>query len=602
MEQITRDKFPSNGGWKFRQPQFGGWENKMAMVGFDASVKNIIEIRKQNQSISVRHGLSTRYDIVANELVTYNQMVRGITNVPHNPVTVIPKMAPAKSWPKVRHDVTQPQDTYWPRMKGRICITTTFDRNYMEAGKTLIKSIKHYTDCTGIDFKIITSDPVVVQAFGADACHFVSDEIRSRYSNVQYSKDLPKERYYASWYRYEMFSLTEYDRVLCIDSDCLCLNDMSYLFSEELNQYDIISVEDHIVSKCFTHFVPELLRQGLNFAGLNRRMAEGKIDLQPALLVANKRLLDGSWYKRLLQYANTTGFTYSIDEGILNDVVYMDNLKVNLLPLEYDYQDLYQFHVPDLPVPNRPIIVHCQDSKPFKKQKSDLSEYLWKWHDRWWYEHDHVPQKTIVVVMVYNRFENLKLWLNAWKRCQRANAELVVIHNLETHNERYANLCRDIGVRYVPRRNVGFDMGAFQDVCRNRLSGFPNDWDNLLWVSDDCLPLKKNFLPLFLNVLEHGQVPCYEISDQVKRHIRTTGFLVTKDIASRLIFPADPIISREACYLFEHRGVNMYEQIVGMGLSPAMVVPDLKESPLWDTVWWESLGLMNKYKASFPEA
>ena len=42
--------------------------------------------------------------------------------------------------------------------KNKICICTTFDRNYIEAGKTLFSSIKRHTDCTGIDFKVITSD------------------------------------------------------------------------------------------------------------------------------------------------------------------------------------------------------------------------------------------------------------------------------------------------------------------------------------------------------------------------------------------------------------------------------------------------------------
>ena len=49
------------------------------------------------------------------------------------------------------------------RMVGKICITTTFDRKYMAGGKTLFKSIRRHTDCTGIDFKVITTDPEVVK-------------------------------------------------------------------------------------------------------------------------------------------------------------------------------------------------------------------------------------------------------------------------------------------------------------------------------------------------------------------------------------------------------------------------------------------------------
>lgn len=77
-EQITRDKFPSQGGWKFRQPQFGNWENQMALVGFDASVKSIIGARAKNKALSIKHNLSTDYETVANELIQYNRMIRNL--------------------------------------------------------------------------------------------------------------------------------------------------------------------------------------------------------------------------------------------------------------------------------------------------------------------------------------------------------------------------------------------------------------------------------------------------------------------------------------------------------------------------------------------
>ena len=112
-------------------------------------------------------------------------------------------------------------------MAEKICITTTYDRHYQPAGETLFKSIRHYTDCAGIDFKVITADRAVVERIGAEHCHIVTEEIARRYANVKYFKDLPREKYYQSWYRYETFSMTDYDRVICIDSDCLCVADLS---------------------------------------------------------------------------------------------------------------------------------------------------------------------------------------------------------------------------------------------------------------------------------------------------------------------------------------------------------------------------------------
>lgn len=481
----------------------------------------------------------------------------------------------------------------------KICITTTFDRNYKEAGKTLFNSIRRHTDCTGIDFKVITKDIEVVKEFGEDNCHFVDEEIRARYKDVVYYKDLPFERYESSWHRFEIFNMTEYNRVICIDSDCICIRDISYLFSDELNAYDLISVEDHIVSKSFTKSIPELTAVGLDLSGMMDRRKRGEIDLQPAVLIANKSILDGKWYRKLLNFANTSPFIYAIDEGILNTFVYADGLKIKLLPLEWDYQDVYETHIPELPVPSNPIIVHCQQSKPFKKEKSQIDKRLIRWYDLWWEESKPIP-KTIIVILVWNRFENLKLWVNCWNQCFQMNAELVVVHNLETDNKKYSKLCKDNGILYVPRKNKGFDIGAFQDVCKERLSGFPNKWDNLIWITDDCIPMSKNFVEQYLERLTDTDIPCYEISNLVKIHIRTTGFLVTKEISKRLTFPKNPMVTREDCYQFEHKSKTaFYEQVVRMGKRPVMVNNNLKESPLWDSGVRKSLNLMGKHEQIF---
>ena len=309
--------------------------------------------------------------------------------VPRKPVPVFRKSVSVPARPRlapVPASLAVP-GKFLVRAGMKICIASTFNRKYLMGGRTMIKSVRRHTDCTGVDFKIITDDAEVVKAFGPENCHIVTDEIKARYNNVQYSPELPREKYCASWYRYEIFSFEGYDRVICIDSDCICIEDISYLFSADLDPYDLISVEDHIVSKCFLKNVVHLSSLGLRFEGLNRRIQNRQIDVQPALLVANKSIVNKVWYDRLIHFANTHGFTYSIDEGILNEFIYDDNLKIKLLPLEWDYQDLYEIHCPSLRIPRRPVIVHCQESKPFLKEKRTLDRRMQKWHDRWWREH-----------------------------------------------------------------------------------------------------------------------------------------------------------------------------------------------------------------------
>jgi hypothetical protein len=135
---------------------------------------------------------------------------------------------------------------------------------------------------------------------------------------------------------------------------------------------------------------------------------------------------------------------------------------------------------------------------------------------------------------------------------------------------------------YFRRDNIGFDIGSFQDVCSNKIEGFP-DWANMLWCTDDTIPTKKDFVELFLSKLNGHSTPCMEISREVTPHIRTTGFMISRDMASRIVFPADKVTTKDQCYHFEHRGgrQTFFHQLNRMGKRPVMV-SSLPSSPLWD--------------------
>lgn len=191
--------------------------------------------------------------------------------------------------------------------------------------------------------------------------------------------------------------------------------------------------------------------------------------------------------------------------------------------------------------------------------------------------------KIAVVVVVYNRFNNLQHWIDCWKICDQENAQLVVIHNNDRETGRYQELVENSGAIYISRPNVGFDIGAFQDVCQNRLKGFP-EWDRLLWATDDTFPMTTDFVEKFNKCMRPGVgVAAMKISKYVTRHIRTTGFMIDRETAEKLVFPADPVISKIECFLFEHRwkGKIFYNQIISLGLEAVQVADD-QVSPLWD--------------------
>ncbi len=212
---------------------------------------------------------------------------------------------------------------------------------------------------------------------------------------------------------------------------------------------------------------------------------------------------------------------------------------------------------------------------------------------------------TIVAVVVYNRLSNIKTWINCWNQCHKEDAELIIVHNYyndESELKKFKDYCDSKEIRYVPCNKKGFDIGRMQDVFKERLDGFPNNWENLIWCTDDCLPMSKDFVQIFvskLNIPCTG-VACIEISPSVTTHIRTTGFAIKKETSKKITFPADPVTTKEHCYAFEHRGNKQvfYNQVKTLGLQVVQVAP-AASSPLYDTGYWKRLDRQAEHEKVF---
>lgn len=198
-----------------------------------------------------------------------------------------------------------------------------------------------------------------------------------------------------------------------------------------------------------------------------------------------------------------------------------------------------------------------------------------------------VTSKIIVAVIVYNRFDNVKEWIRCWKQSITDNCELVIIHNYRnlTDMRSYRELCVSNGIKYVPRENIGFDIGAFQDVCNYRLQHFPTDFEYLLWCTDDLLPQRKTFLQEYFAAFKPDVASvCYEISKEVNPHIRTTGFMLKRGDLTKVKFNVDPITTKSQCYDFEHRDkTNSFVDQVRAKLGNPVQVCHVEHAPMWDT-------------------
>lgn len=209
-----------------------------------------------------------------------------------------------------------------------------------------------------------------------------------------------------------------------------------------------------------------------------------------------------------------------------------------------------------------------------------------------------------VSVVVYNRIENIKEWISCWNKCEQLGASLNIIHNYDKDSDciPYKKLCEENGINYIPRKNIGMDIGAFQDVCIERLVGFNNKWDVLFWATDDTVPVTKDFLFQYSKQLmdENVGVSCMCISNDVTRHIRTTGFCIKKEVSRKLKFKVDPIKTKSDCYEFEHRGKDHFlNQIESMGLRVSMP-HNRKDGYVWDKNY-PAISLLKKQQKNFSE-
>lgn len=209
--------------------------------------------------------------------------------------------------------------------------------------------------------------------------------------------------------------------------------------------------------------------------------------------------------------------------------------------------------------------------------------------------------RIIVVICIYDRLPNLHRWINAWGKSEQLGAELIVVHNQDIIKPNpFKDLCRANNITYIPRQNVGFETGIIQDVFLNKLK--IKKWDYMLFVTDDTIPVSKNFLIEYIKEVTKPNVgcACMEISGVWTPHIRTTGFMVSRETASKIHWINVPIKTKEQCYFFEHQGFQdtFMSQILNMG-KRVVQLSNIRDSVLWDTDHHEDHKRLSEYNYNF---
>lgn len=208
-----------------------------------------------------------------------------------------------------------------------------------------------------------------------------------------------------------------------------------------------------------------------------------------------------------------------------------------------------------------------------------------------------------IVMCLYSRFENLRRWIHAWNMCDKMGAKLFIVNNQYNGIDInfWSDYCKIRDVNYILRPNIGFETGVIQDVILGNILEEEN-WDILLFITDDTIPMKKDFLKEYIEELKKPGVglSCMQISGVYTPHVRTTGFCITREIANRIQFPYVPIENKEHCYHFEHTGgdLTLMSQVLRMN-KRVVQVSEIEKSGLWDTDYTE-FNRWEEWHTNFP--
>jgi len=183
----------------------------------------------------------------------------------------------------------------------------------------------------------------------------------SKYSQIEELKK--KQMAFGDYTKYEIFSLTEFKKIIFLDSDTIILGNIDYLidFKESFG--------------C----VRELFIDQYN----------------TGVMVIGNKYLNPKITEDLINLTNVYGITEHLDQDIINNY-FID--VITPIPLEYNYLKIYSKQIfQNTGLPDYIKIIHYVVKKPWQQKPLVILEEGTLWTERYWFEY-------------YSKVLKLKLW------------------------------------------------------------------------------------------------------------------------------------------------------------------------------------------------
>jgi len=173
----------------------------------------------------------------------------------------------------------------------------------------------------------------------------------SKYSQIEELKK--KQMAFGDYTKYEIFSLTEFKKIIFLDSDTIILGNIDYLidFKESFG--------------C----VRELFIDQYN----------------TGVMVIGNKYLNPKITEDLINLTNVYGITEHLDQDIINNY-FID--VITPIPLEYNYLKIYSKQIfQNTGLPDYIKIIHYVVKKPWQQKPLVILEEGTLWTERYWFEY-----------------------------------------------------------------------------------------------------------------------------------------------------------------------------------------------------------------------
>ncbi len=286
----------------------------------------------------------------------------------------------------------------------RTAFITLATKDYFLGAKKLFISINELTKSKDFDCFLFSNDPEATVFFGSLVKEVVKMPIIK--DDVKFNPEVPRFKVTLfKMYALKFLEESEYDRVVFLDSDLMCLSSLEFLLKPDLASYQFLAARDFA---SIIYFREEI----------NNLELDPKEIFNTGCFVINRTILDVLNYEKLiLEISNTQNSYDGSDQGYWNYIVQRFKVSFFELPIKFNYPLDVNYPLLFLP----PVIVHFTGEKPWS-----YSNRIPIW-DKKIYQYYNLEERASAQSSLSKDFNRLRLfWLWSFRSIQIIGNKILV--------------------------------------------------------------------------------------------------------------------------------------------------------------------------------